>query len=148
MWLGLSAGTWEQFVGSGAIAGVVLTLALGCLLALVSGYLFFFLDAFVVPLMHRYDLGVMAAWRRFFSLAQGRWGWFLLSGILVFVLVIAAGWAILITGLMTCCLGFLLLMIPYVGTVLLLPLLVAYRAFTFELLAQVDPELLRQEAVE
>jgi hypothetical protein len=137
-------GGLEHVDGAAAVACVVVALALGCLLALVSAYVFFFLDAYVVPLMHRYDLGIMAAWRRFFSLAKGRWGWFLLSGLFVFVLVLAAGWVVFVTGMMTCCLGFLLLMIPYVGTVVLLPLIVTYRAFTVEFLAQVDPELLPQ----
>ncbi len=44
-------------------------------------------------------------------------------------------------GFATCCLGFLLLAIPYVGTVLLLPLLVAYRYLSLEFLAQFDPSL-------
>ncbi len=148
VWLGVVSFHSESLEGPTVVAGVALAVLAGCLLALGSAYLFFFLDAYVVPLMHRYDLGVMAAWRRFFRLARGRWGWFLLSGLFVFVLAMAACMAIFFTGLMTCCLGFILLIVPYVGTVVLLPLIVTYRASTVEFLAQAAPELLAPEPAE
>ena len=50
--------------------------------------------------------------------------------------------AALAFGLMTCCLGFLLLMVPYISSVLVLPISVFYRSFTFEFLAQFDDGLL------
>src|SRR5258708_30305321 len=44
-----------------------------------------------------------------------------LYGLFVFVLSIAVAMATLVVGMGTCCIGFLLLGLPYVGTVLLLP---------------------------
>ena len=35
--------------------------------------------------------------------------------------------------------AFLLLMVPYIGTVVLLPLIVTYRAFTVAFLGQLEP---------
>jgi hypothetical protein len=60
----------------------------------------------------------------------------------VFVLWFGVLLAVVAAGLLTCCLGFVLLLIPYVGTVVLLPISVLYRSYTIEFLAQFDPELL------
>ncbi|MDH3522777.1 MAG: hypothetical protein OES32_04260 [Acidobacteriota bacterium] len=140
-WLALRPGGWAHEEGVAAIAGIAGTAALAAVAVVAALYLFFFLNAYVVPLMHRHDLGVLAAWRRFLDLAWGHWGSLVLSGLFVFVLYALAFSAIVVTGFMTCCLGFLLLALPYVGTVLLLPLIVTYRAFTVEFIAQLDPEL-------
>ena len=121
----------------GAAVGVLMLI-----LGLTVAFLTFFLNAFVVPLMHRYDLGVREGWARFLVLFRQRPVPFLLSGLFVLVLSFGVVIAVLTAGLLTCCLGFILLMIPYVGTVLLLPIPVLYRLFTLEFLAQFDPDLL------
>ncbi len=41
---------------------------------------------------------------------------------------------------MTCCVGLLVLIIPYVGTVVSLPIWYTLRGFTLEYLAQFGPE--------
>lgn len=43
---------------------------------------------------------------------------------------------VVFAGLMTCCIGFFLLIIPYVGTVVTLPVWYTLRAFSLEYLAQ------------
>ena len=43
-------------------------------------------------------------------------------------------------GCMTCCIGFLILMIPYIGTVVLLPMYVTFRGLDLEFLAQFGEE--------
>lgn len=140
-WLAFRPNGWVHLEGAAQVAGIVCTavFAFGVIVTLL--YVVFFLDAFVVPLMHRYNLGVLAAWRRFGTLFGAHKGWFLLSGIFVFVLFLLVGAAITVTGFMTCCLGFLLFAMPYIGTVVLLPVIVTYRAFTVAFLAQFDPEL-------
>jgi hypothetical protein len=140
-WLTFGPDGWARLDGPAMVAGIGATVLLGFALVVTTLYAVFFLDAFVVPLMYHFDLGVLAAWRRFLGLLRARPGWFLLVGLFVFVLTLAAGSAIFVTGCMTCCLGFLLLMLPYVGTVVLLPLIVFYRAFTLSFLAQLEPEL-------
>jgi len=47
---------------------------------------------------------------------------------------------IIIAGLLTCCVGILLLIIPYIGTVVTLPIWYTLRAFSLEYLAQFGPE--------
>lgn len=141
VWLALRPGGWQQLGGAAAIAGVVGTVVLGFLFLVVVLYTFFFLEAFVVPLMYRFDLGVMDAWRRFLGLFSARPWPFLVCGLLVFVLWIVVMAVVVTTGLMTCCLAFLLLAIPYIGTVVLLPVLITFRAFTVAFLAQLEPQL-------
>lgn len=140
-WLAFSPDGWLHLEGAAAAAGIVGTALVAFVLVVTVLYVIFFLDAFVVPLMFRYDLGVMDAWRRFGRHFSANKGWFLLCGLFVFVLCLLAGVAIMVSGFMTCCLGFMLLIVPYVGTVVLLPLIVTYRAFTVAFLAQFEPDL-------
>jgi hypothetical protein len=49
--------------------------------------------------------------------------------------------SIAVAGCCTCCIGFVLLIIPYIGTVTLLPILYTYRALSLEFLAQFDHDL-------
>lgn len=113
----------------------------GLTLGIGIAYAMFFLDAFVVPIMYREGLKVLAAWRRFLPLLRENLGGLLLVGLFVAGLHLAVGVAVLVTGVLTCCIGFLLLLIPYVGTVILLPLLVTYRLYTVDLLGQLDAGL-------
>jgi hypothetical protein len=132
------------------VSCVVLAVGVFLLLLIIVTVLYiqYFLDAFVVPLMYRYDLRVMAAWGRFGGIFSQHTGTVLLSGLFVFVLAIAVGLAILVSGLLTCCIGFLFLMIPYIGTVLTLPVPVTFRAFTVALLNQIDPGYFPQKTSE
>ena len=56
------------------------------------------------------------------------------------VLAVGVGLAIFVAGFATCCVGFVLLSIPYLGSVILLPVSFTYRAFGPEFLAQFGPE--------
>jgi hypothetical protein len=118
------------------------------LLIVALAYTGFFLEAFVVPLMHRYRLGAVAAWRRFFGLFRTRPLPFLVAGLAVMAAFAVFVVSAVMFGLVTCCLGFLLLMVPYLSNVLLLPVTVLYRSFTLELLAQLDADLLAPAAAE
>ena len=138
LYTALSTGDWSSPMvwGLGALLGLI-TMAL----SLSTAYLLFFLNAFVVPIMHRKNLRTMAAWGEFATIFRANPVAFLVVGLLTFFVFLAVGVAIFVFGIATCCVGFLLLAIPYVGTVLLLPLHVTYRAFTVEFLAQFDPEI-------
>ena len=111
------------------------------LLSAAMGLISFFLDAFVVPIMHRRDITVWQAWSVFGGLLASHPGVFVLCTLLLAVLAIAVFVVLFMVGLLTCCVGWLLLAIPYIGTVLILPILVTYRYFTADILAQLDPEL-------
>ncbi|MDX1502916.1 MAG: hypothetical protein R3325_11195 [Thermoanaerobaculia bacterium] len=96
---------------------------------------------FVVPVMYRNDIKASVAWSRFLPTLRAYPLQFLGYLALLFILWILAGLAIALAGFLTCCVGFVLLAIPYVGTVLLLPLLTFLRLFSLEFLRQFGPEL-------
>ena len=102
----------------------------------VVGYISIFLDSFVVPLMYKDKITATRAWGRFLSIFGKHPFHFLLYGLLVFVLMVGFVIAVVFAGIMTCCIGFLLLVIPYIGTVITLPVWYTLRAFSLEYLAQ------------
>ena len=118
------------------VGGIALVGFAGLLVAFVG----LLLDDFVVPLMYRHGLRANEAWRRFLPLLREHPGPFVLYALFVLVLCVAVGAVVVAAGLATCCVGFLLLMTPYVGQIVLLPLHVAYRALGPEFLGQFGPE--------
>jgi hypothetical protein len=118
------------------IGGIVLAGFVGLLVAFVG----LMLDDFVVPLMYRHGLRATEAWKRFLPLFREHLGRFVLYALFVLVLAAAVGVMVVAVGFSTCCVGFLLVMLPYVGQVVLLPIHVAYRGFGPEFLAQFGPE--------
>ncbi|MDZ7263603.1 MAG: hypothetical protein ONB16_03395 [candidate division KSB1 bacterium] len=119
------------------IIGLVI---LGLLSGLLFAYISVFLHNFVVPIMYRDRITATQAWRRFLSLFANRWGHFLLYGLFWFGLHIVAIMAIALAGLLTCCIGFLLLIIPYIGSVITLPISYTFTALGPEFLAQFGSE--------
>jgi hypothetical protein len=118
------------------IGGILLVGFVALLLAFVN----LLLDDFVVPLMYRHGLRAGEAWRRFLPLFREHLGQFVLYALFVLVLAAAVAAAVMAVGFATCCVGFLLMVTPYVGQVVLLPLHVAYRALGPEFLAQFGPD--------
>jgi hypothetical protein len=108
--------------------------------ALVVAYTALFFSHFVVPIMYRHGLGAIAGWGRFLSLFRAHPGSFLLYGVFTLVLWIVVGSVIAVIGFMSCCIGFVLFSLPYVSSVLLLPVLVTFRAMGPEFLAQFGEE--------
>jgi hypothetical protein len=118
------------------LGGIALVVSVALLVAFVG----LLLDDFVVPLMYRHGIRANEAWRRFVPLLREHLGQFVLYALLVLVLFVAVGAVVIGVGFATCCVGFLLMVTPYVGQVVLLPLHVAYRALGPEFLAQFGPE--------
>ena len=119
------------------VLGGVLLILVACGLSLVH----LFLDSFIVPLMHHFGETATSAWRRFRPLLWERPGPFILYALLVLGLYILLGISILVLGIVTCCIGWILLAIPYIGTVILLPVWTTLRAFSVEFLSQLIPEV-------
>lgn len=93
-------------------------------------------ESFVVPIMYRYEMTILDAWRAFLPWFRVRPAHFVLYGL--FVLMLAAIFAVFFSVfcMMTCCLA----AVPYFGTALLLPVWVAYRILSVEFLAQFHPD--------
>jgi len=94
---------------------------------------------FVVPLMYLQMSTCTAAWRALWSLIAAQPAAFLLYLLFQIVIKIAVGLAVLALVLVTCCVAGCLLALPYVGTVVMLPVLVFERSYSLYFLAQFGP---------
>jgi cell division protein FtsL len=121
-------------IGGGVSAGLLLLALL-----VVLSYVGLFVHDFVVPIMRERQIGVLAGWSEFRRLFDRNLGFFVIYGLLKFALV-AGIWGTFFTVLVVtccgCCIGGLLVALPYVGTVLLLPIHVFFRAMGPEFLAE------------
>lgn len=126
--------------GAGLIGPIALmVLGLAALLLVVAAIALFLSD-FVVPIMYRQRISAVRAWGVFLRLFSLYPMEFIGYGLLVFCFVVILVIAIVIGGLLTCCIGFLILAIPYINEVLLLPVTYTLRAFSVEFLEQFGPE--------
>jgi hypothetical protein len=107
---------------------------------IVASFIAMFANNFVAPIMYKFNLKAMAAWRLFIPILSSYLFNFICYGLFVLALIIGVGIAVILVGCLTCCLLFLLLLIPYINSVVLLPISYAYRAFSLEFLAQFGPE--------
>ena len=129
--------------GTHPILPIGLILGLGSLvlgLVLIWGYISLFLKDFVAALMYRNRISCSQAWRLFLGVFRKYPFHFVGYGIIIFLLMIAFAVAVVFAGLATCCIGFIFLIIPYISTVVTLPVWYMYRAFSLEYLAQFGPE--------
>ena len=118
------------------ITKAIVTGLLFLVLTMVVSYISLFLDSFVVPVMYKNRIGARRAWGIFLGLFTRHAGYFLIYGIVYLVLVVAAVITAVLLGIFTCCIGFVLLVIPYINAVVLLPVSVTLRAYSIEFLKQ------------
>ena len=95
-----------------------------------------FLNNFVIPIMYKNSCLVLEGWRRFLQLFRENAGSFLLYGLFLFLLHMVVIIFVVIAGIFTCCIGFILLIIPYINAVILLPISYTFRAYSVEFLEQ------------
>ena len=94
---------------------------------------------FVLPIMFLRRKNCLAAWREFSGLLSSASGEFILYILFQIVLSIAIGALVVAAVLITCCIAGCLMALPYLGTVLLLPVLVFKRSYSLFFLAQFGP---------
>lgn len=95
---------------------------------------------FVVPIMYLRGEGCLAAWRQFLQMLSANIGHFALYILFQFVIVIAIDIIVVMLVIGTCCILGCVMMIPYIGTVLLLPLIIFKRAYSLYYIAQFGPQ--------
>ncbi len=124
-------------VGVGvALVAAFLAIGLGFSLFLVAKLT----KDFVVPIMWSRGIGWRPAWREFGGLLAAGSGSFILYLLFYLLLFVTTLVALAAVTVLTCCLAGCLLAIPYVGVVLLLPVLVFFRAYSLCFLAQFGPD--------
>jgi len=95
---------------------------------------------FVVPIMFLRTTSCTGGWREFLALLSANKGRFALYILFQIVIAIAIAAIILAAFCVTCCCACCILVIPYIGTVLMLPLLVFERAYSLFYLRQFGPQ--------
>jgi hypothetical protein len=114
------------------IGAVLILVAVAIVFALIGK---FTMD-FVVPIMFLRGIGWRKGWGEFWRLLTANLGRFVIYILLQIVLAMAIGAILVVVVLATCCIAGCFMAIPYLGTVLLLPLLVFSRAYSLHYLAQ------------
>ena len=122
---------------------VIPLVGMGLLLLLVIvviAYISAFLNYFVIPIMYKNHITTNQAWRQFLPLFSKHWGNFILFGLFLLVLYISTAIAVITAVLLTCCIGLLFLIIPYISSVVTLPISYTFMGFGPEFLAQFGSE--------
>lgn len=109
-------------------------------ISVISTFIFVLLRDFVIQIMYRNRTTGWKAIQVFLPLLSNQFLHFLGYGIFRLILMILIVTGILICGCATCCIGFVILAIPYINAVVLLPISYAMRAFSVEFLEQFGPE--------
>jgi len=126
-----------------SVSGILELVGVGLLL-LVVGAVFWVVAKlttdFVVPIMFRRGGGCLPGWGVLLGLLAGNLGRFILYFLFQIILALAIFVLVLTAVLMTCCIFGCLAAIPYLGTVLLLPIFVFRRSYSACYLAQYGPE--------
>jgi hypothetical protein len=126
-----------------SVGGVLGAIALGLALAavgIVFGVIAKFTTDFAVPIMFLRGCKCMEGWKELIGLLSANVGRFILYLLFQIVLAMAVGAIVLIVVIATCCLAGCLLAIPYLGTVVLLPILIFDRSYSLYYLAQYGRE--------
>ena len=95
---------------------------------------------FVVPIQFGRSLGCIEAWRLRRELVSSNIANFVIYFLFQLALGAAISIAVFAVVIVTCCIAGCLLAIPYLGTVLFLPVLVFQRSYSLYYLAQFGPE--------
>jgi hypothetical protein len=130
------------------VAIIAMVLIFG-IISIVTAYISLFLKDFIVPIMYKHRMTTSEAWHFFLPTLRNNVFQFLLYGIFILFLWLVTAAVIVVFGFATCCIGFLILVIPYIGTVLLLPVYYTFRALSVEFLEQFgdDYKLFPEEEV-
>ncbi len=124
-----------------SIPGIVLFALLIFVISVVLSLVKKFTMDFVVPIMFLRTASCTAGWREFITILSANKLRFTLYILFQIVIAITIGAIIALGFCVGCCLccASVLLMIPYIGTVILLPLLVFDRAYSLYYLQQFGP---------
>ncbi|MFZ0033376.1 MAG: hypothetical protein WAK60_00115 [Sedimentisphaerales bacterium] len=128
------------------IVFVPITIILGLIVFVLAIVIFLvrkFTFDFVVPVMFLRTESCVAGWREFLTILSVNKARFTLYILFQIVIAIAIGTIVVIGFCIGCCFccASVLLLIPYIGTVILLPLLIFKRAYSLYYLRQFGPGL-------
>lgn len=124
-------------IGTSTLVGIAVAFGVALFTLLPLAIVRFLLEDFVVPAMWRHQLGVGDAWRRVrHEILSGNTGSIAIFWLMTIALAIAIGFITFFATCLTCCLAAL----PYVGSVVLLPVLVFRRCYSLYFIEQFGPD--------
>lgn len=130
-WPDIAARKWGMLAVLAIIVGGVLFLMLMVIV----------LEVFVVPLMYLRRATAGPAWHEIRTqMLPGNLRSIFLFALMSLVLGMGSGIALMLVGLMTCCIGCCLLMLPYLSMVFSLPVLVFMKSYGLYFFQQFGPE--------
>jgi hypothetical protein len=94
------------------------------------------ISQFMVPVMYRQRCSAWKAFQKTFAFVTGHAAEVILFVLFLVVITIALGVIVLLVGVLTCCVGLCLFAIPYIGTVILLPVEILLFGYTLLFLRQ------------
>ena len=115
---------------------LVFIISIFILLIIVFAIVFKFTVDFVVPIMYIRSCTCLEGWRQFLQILSHNKGRFVLYILFQIVIAMAVGVIVFAGVCLTCCCACCLMAIPYIGTVLLLPILIFQRAYSLIYLRQ------------
>lgn len=118
--------------GFNAIGAIIMGALFICVFGLAIGCVHVFLHDFIIPIMLLRSCRVLTAWSFFLDLLKASPGLFVLYLLFRLVLSMAVGTITILLCCVLCC----IVMIPYIGTVILLPLSVFWRSYSVHFLEQ------------
>jgi hypothetical protein len=121
-----------------AIIGMIGTIFVAVVVCILFFLIAKFTHDFVVPIMFLNTASVVAGWKMCLSMMgshKGQMFLYILFQILIWLVISFIVTAICLIGCCCCCIGILLL-VPYIGTVILLPLIAFKRAYSLFYLRQ------------
>lgn len=122
--------------------GILLCVLL-VLVMVVAGIFFWIIDRitqdFVVPLQYLRRTACLNAWSELREMFRGNLGSLVIYLLFRIVISMAIGALVFAAMIVTCCIACCLLALPFIGTVVLLPVLVFERAYPLFYLAQFGP---------
>jgi hypothetical protein len=127
---------WPGGHGSDLAVGFIIALCLVVPLLFLLFMAWALIQGFMVPVMYRQRCNALTAFQKIISLVAAHPGEMVLFILFSFVLVIGAVIVMVVATCATCCLA----LIPYIGTVILLPLHVFGRSYLLLFLRQFGPE--------
>jgi hypothetical protein len=121
-----------------AILGIIAAVLVFILLGIVFWLIHRFTMDFVVPIMFLRTKSCTAAWREFLDLLSMNKARFVLYALFRIVIAIVIGFIVLLGFCIgfCCCCASILLLIPYIGTVILLPVYVFERSYSLYYIRQ------------
>jgi len=124
----------------GAIIGIVFLGLVVFVIAICLGIVIKLTTDFVVPIMFLRNIRIRQAWGQFMQILSCNKGRFVLYMLFQIVIGMVTGLLVLALCLVTCCCACCLFAIPYIGTVILLPIHIFNMAYALYYLKQFGPE--------